>query len=104
MTCRLARYPLAMWEAAASSALEHVKRAKLREIEAHRIAVHVHTSTASYFESIGREAQAAVVRERAEHARMLLETAIREYEALATYWSESFARLESSQRRGRLSE
>ena len=79
-------------------------RAKLREIEAHRIAVHVHTSTAAYFESIGLDAKAAVVRERAERARIFLETAIRESEALATYWSESFARLESSQRRGGLSE
>jgi hypothetical protein len=93
-----------MSEAAVSSAWERVNRAKLREIEAHRIAVDVHTSTAAYFESIGLEAQAAVVRERAEGARMLLETAIREAEALPIDWSEPFARSDSSQGRGRFGE
>jgi hypothetical protein len=71
-----------MSEGAASSEWERVKRAKLREIDAHRRAIKVHTSTAACFESIGREAQAAVVRERAEHAWVMLEIAIKEAEAL----------------------
>jgi hypothetical protein len=59
-----------MWEAA-PSAWERVKRAKLRETEAHRRAINLHTSTAAHFESTGREAQAIVVRESAEHARAM---------------------------------
>jgi hypothetical protein len=58
---------------AVASPWERIKRAKLQEIEAHRIAVRVHTSTSAYFESIGQEVQAAVVRERAERARVMLE-------------------------------
>jgi hypothetical protein len=85
---------------AAASPWERIKRAKLREIEAHRIAVRAHTSTAAYFESIGREAQAAVVRERAERARVMLETAIREAEVIAAYWSQPFIRSDSGQGRG----
>jgi hypothetical protein len=69
---RPAQYPLDMSEAVASP-WERIKRAKLPEIEAHRIAVRVHTSTSAYFESIGQEVQAAVVRERAERARVMLE-------------------------------
>ena len=88
-----------MWEAVASSAWERVKRAKLREIEAHRAAIRVHTSTAAYFESIGLEAKAAVVRERAERARVMLETAIREAEAIPN-WSQPFARSDSGHGRG----
>jgi hypothetical protein len=58
---------------AVASPWERIKRAKLPEIEAYRIAVRVHTSTSAYFESIGQEVQAAVVRERAERARVMLE-------------------------------
>jgi hypothetical protein len=53
LPCRPARYPRAMWEAA-PSAWERVMRAKLREIDAHRRAINVHTSTAAHFESTGR--------------------------------------------------
>jgi hypothetical protein len=63
-----------MSEAAASSAWERAKRAKLREIEAYRRAIGVHEDTAEWFESLGLEARAAVVRNRAERARAMLES------------------------------
>ena len=83
--------------------LIQLRRATLRQIEAHRTAVKVHTSAAEYFENCGLEAQAAVVRERAEHARMMLEAAFRKAEAIRIYSSEPFARSDSSQHGGRLS-
>lgn len=86
MPCQPAHYPAGMSEAAASSAWERVKRAKLREIEAHQRAINVHTSTAACCQSIGQEAQAAVVRQRAEHARVMLEIGINEAEALPINW------------------
>jgi hypothetical protein len=71
-----------MSEVAAPSAWERAKRARLWEIEAHRRAIGVHESTAELFESIGLEVRAAVVRERAERARRMLETALKEAEVL----------------------
>ena len=70
-----------MSEVPAPSAWERAKRAKLREIEAHRRAISVHEDTAELFESLGLEARAAAVRQRAERTRAMLETAIREAEA-----------------------
>ena len=40
----------------------------------------MHENTAKLFESLGLEVRAAVVRERAERARRMLETAFREAE------------------------
>lgn len=70
-----------MSEATPSSALERVKRAKLREIEAHRIELATHENTAIFFENLGLEAEAAAMRKHAEHARAMLETAIRQADA-----------------------
>jgi hypothetical protein len=70
-----------MSEVASSSARERLKRAKLREIDAHRRALAVHESTAAIFEELRLEERAATVRERAERTRALLDLAIREAEA-----------------------
>jgi hypothetical protein len=69
-----------MWEAA-PSAWERVKRAKLREIEAHRRAINLHASTAAHFESTGARGASHRRGERAEHARAMLELAIKQAEA-----------------------
>ena len=69
-----------MSEVPAPSAWERAKRAKLREIEAHRRAIGVHEETAELFESLGLEVRAAVVRNRAGRTRAMLETAIKEAE------------------------
>jgi hypothetical protein len=70
-----------MSEVAFSSAWERVKRAKLREIDAHRRALAVHESTAAIFEGLGLDDQAATIRERAEKTRALLDLAIKEAQA-----------------------
>ena len=72
-----------MSEVAAPSAKERLKRAKLREIEAHRRAIDVHENIGHFFESVWLDAQAAAVRERAEFTRAKMEVAIREAEALS---------------------
>jgi hypothetical protein len=53
------------------------------EIEAHRIEVAAHETTAAFFENLGLEVQAAEMRKRAERARAMLETAIRQAEELS---------------------
>jgi hypothetical protein len=63
---------------AVASAWEHVRRAKLRAIEAHRGAIATYENMGYFFESLGPEARAAVVRQRAERDREMLETATRE--------------------------
>ena len=75
-----AQYAPGMSELPAPSAWERAKRAKLREIEAHRRAIGVHEETAALFDSLGLEARAAAVRQRAERARAMLETALKEAE------------------------
>ena len=89
---------------AAPSAWEQVKRAKLREIEAHRRAIATHENIGHFFESLGLEARAAVVRQRAERAREMLETAIREAETFPIDWSEAFAGSDAGQGRGHIGE
>jgi len=89
---------------AAPPAWEQVRRAKLREIEAHRRAIATHENIGHFFESLGLEARAAVVRQRAERPREMLATAIREAEALPIDWSEASARSAAGQGRGRLGE
>jgi hypothetical protein len=81
----------------APSEWEQVKRAKLREIDAHRRAIATHENIGHFFESLGLEARAAVVRQRAERAREMLETAIREAKALPIDWSEAFAGSDADQ-------
>jgi hypothetical protein len=73
----------------ALSAWERAKRAKLREIEAHRRAIGVHETTADLFDSLGLEARAAAVRQRAERTRTMLETALNEVEVFCidSQWS-----------------
>jgi hypothetical protein len=70
-----------MSEVAISAAWQRLKRAKLREIDAHRKAIAVHESTAAIFEELGLEERAARVRERAERTRAMLDLATREAEA-----------------------
>jgi len=89
---------------AAPPAWEQVRRAKLREIEAHRRAIATHENIGHFFESLGLEARAAVVRQRAERPREMLATAIREAEALPIDWSEASDRSDAGQGRGRLGE
>lgn len=66
------------------SAWERAKRAKLCEIEAHRRAIELHETTADLFDSLGLEARAAAVRERAERIRAMLETALKEAEVFSS--------------------
>jgi hypothetical protein len=72
-----------MSEVAPSSAWERVKRAKRREIDAHRKALAVHENTAAMLEELRLEERAAVVRARVNKTRAMLDLAFKEAEALS---------------------
>jgi hypothetical protein len=61
-------------------AWERAKRAKLREIAAHRGSHRRARETAELSDSLGLEARAAAVRQRAERTRAMRETAVKEAE------------------------